>query len=106
MSNCSKPGIRECQQIDIYNVNNGETISTHAIGAPRMSGEVSLNGAVARKAAIGDPLIIAAYSQYSEEHLKSWRPVIVQVDEYNRPKHAPSPVDRRTVQELGATTHA
>jgi aspartate 1-decarboxylase len=81
-------GIRECQQIDIYNVNNGERFTTYALQASRGSGEISLNGAAARKAVVGDLLIIAAYSQCSEDELKSWRPVIVQVDENNRLKHA------------------
>jgi aspartate 1-decarboxylase len=80
-------GIRECQYIEIYNLNNGERFSTYAIQAARGSGEISLNGAAARKAAIGDLLIIAAYSQYSEDQLKTWHPVIVQVDGNNRPKH-------------------
>jgi aspartate 1-decarboxylase len=100
-------GIRECQQIEIYNVNNGERFSTYVIRAPRASGEISLNGAAARKAVINDLLIIAAYSHYNEEQLKSWRPVIVQVDEHNRPKHVPlrAVADLRFVQELGDPTH-
>jgi aspartate 1-decarboxylase len=64
-----------------------ERFSTYAIQAPRGSGEISLNGAAARKAAIGDLLIIAAYSQYSEEQLETWRFVIVQVDGNNRARH-------------------
>jgi aspartate 1-decarboxylase len=88
-------GIFEFQQVDIYNVNNGQRFSTYAIRAPQGSGEVSLNGAAARKAMIGDLLIIAAYSQYSEEQLKTWRPVIVQVDGNNRPKHARKRVAHR-----------
>jgi aspartate 1-decarboxylase len=51
--------IREYQQIDIYNVNNGERFTTYAISAERGSGIISVNGAAARKAAPGDLLIIA-----------------------------------------------
>src|SRR5258708_3415186 len=54
-------GIREFQYIEIYNINNGERFSTYAIRAAAESGEISLNGAAARKAMIGDLLIITAY---------------------------------------------
>jgi aspartate 1-decarboxylase len=78
-------GIREFQYIEIYNVNNGERFSTYALRSPRGSGEISLNGAAARKAVVGDRLIIAVYSSYTEEELESWRPTIVLVDAHNRP---------------------
>ncbi len=79
-------GIGEFQYIDIYNVSNGERFSTYAIRAPRGSGEVSLNGAAARRALVGDLLIVAAYSSYGESELKGYKPTIVLVDEHNRPK--------------------
>jgi aspartate 1-decarboxylase len=79
-------GIRAFQYIEIYNINNGERFSTYAIRAARGGGEISLNGAAARKAMVGDLLIITAYSSYSEEELKSYQPAIVLVDEHNRPK--------------------
>jgi aspartate 1-decarboxylase len=78
-------GLREFQHIDIYNVNNGERFSTYIIKAPRGSGQISLNGAAARKAMIGDLLIIASYSLYSEAELESYKPIVVLVDEHNRP---------------------
>src|SRR5215469_9553324 len=77
-------GIREFQYIEIYNVNNGERFSTYAIRTPRGSGEISLNGAAARRALVGDLLIIAAYSNYTEAELPEYRPTIVLVDEQNR----------------------
>lgn len=76
-------GIREFQYIEIYNVSNGERFSTYAIRAPRGSGEVSLNGTAARRALVGDLLIIAAYSSYTELELKDYKPTIVLVDEHN-----------------------
>ncbi len=79
-------GIGEFQYLEIYNVNNGERFATYAIRAPRGSGTISLNGAAARKAMVGDLLILCAYSQYSEAELASYRPVVVLVDEHNRPK--------------------
>src|SRR5262245_23097375 len=86
-------GLRENQYIEIYNIANGERFSTYIISAPRGSGEISLNGAAARKAMVGDLLIIAAYSQYSEAELASYKPVVVLLDEKNRPK--PMPVARQ-----------
>ena len=85
--------MREFEQIDIYNINNGERFSTYIIQAPRGSGEISLNGAAARKAMLGDLLIIAAYSAYSEAELASYRPVVVLLDEHNRPK--PMPISKQ-----------
>ena len=81
-------GLREYQYIELYNINNGERFTTYIIKAPRGSGEISLNGAAARKAALGDLLIICAYSAYSEGELASYRPVVVLVDERNRPRVA------------------
>src|SRR5262245_13753980 len=78
-------GLRENQYVEIYNISNGERFSTYIISAPRGSGEISLNGAAARKAMVGDLLIIAAYSIYSDAELASYRPVIVLLDEHNRP---------------------
>ena len=79
-------GLRENQYVEIYNISNGERFSTYIISAPRGSGEISLNGAAARKAMVDDLLIIAAYSSYSEAELATYRPVIVLLDEHNRPK--------------------
>ncbi len=76
--------IREYQQIDIYNVSNGERFTTYAIRAERGSGLISVNGAAAHKANPGDLLIIATYAIYSEQELQDFHPQLVYVDEYNR----------------------
>ena len=78
--------IREYEQIDIYNVTNGERFTTYAIRAERGSGLVSVNGAAARKAAPGDILIIASYSIYDAVELKNYKPALVYVDADNRIK--------------------
>jgi aspartate 1-decarboxylase len=75
-------GIREFQYVD--NINNGERFTTYAIRLPRGSGDISLNGAAARKAMIGDLLIIAAYASCIESELSNWRPRIVLADKNNR----------------------
>jgi len=76
--------IREYQQIDIYNVNNGERFTTYAISAERGSGIISVNGAAARRAAAGDLLIIATYAMYDEAELARFEPDLVYVDSRNR----------------------
>jgi len=76
--------IREYQQIDIYNVNNGERFTTYAIRAQRNSGTISVNGAAARKASPGDVLIIATYATYNELELEKFAPELVYVDANNR----------------------
>ena len=79
-------GIREFQHLELYNVENGERFTTYAIKSARGSREICLNGAAARKAAVGDHLIICAYSSYAEAELSKYRPVVVLVDEDNRPR--------------------
>ncbi|RJG02154.1 aspartate 1-decarboxylase [Noviherbaspirillum sedimenti] len=72
------------EKIDLYNVNNGERFSTYAIKGKRGSGEISLNGAAARLAHLGDLLIICTYAPMSDEEIKTYQPKIVFVDDNNR----------------------
>ena len=81
-------GLREFQYIELYNISNGERFSTYIIKAPRGSGEISLNGAAARLGTVGDLLIICAYSGYDEAEVAHHQPVVVLVDEHNRPRRA------------------
>ncbi len=76
--------IREYEQIDIYNVTNGERFSTYAIRAERNSGIISVNGAAAHKADPKDIIIIASYAVYNEIELDKYSPQLVYVDELNR----------------------
>ena len=77
-------GIREYEQIHIYNVDNGERFVTYAIRGESGSGVISLNGAAARRAQVGDVIIICAYSGYSEAELANYKPTLVYVDQHNR----------------------
>ena len=79
-------GIRESQYLEIYNITNGERFTTYALAAPRGSGEISLNGAAARKAAVGDSLIICTYALYDEAELADYKPKIVILEGQNRPQ--------------------
>jgi len=72
------------EQINIYNISNGERFETYAVEGPRGSGEICLNGAAARKGVVGDLIIIATYAGLNEQELKNFQPKIVQVDAGNR----------------------
>ncbi|CAG4883555.1 aspartate 1-decarboxylase [Georgfuchsia toluolica] len=76
--------IKEYQQIEIWNVNNGSRFTTYAIRAERGSGTISVNGAAARLAAPGDLLIIATFASYNEIELQKFEPDLVYVDARNR----------------------
>ena len=76
--------IREYEQIDIWNVNNGARFTTYAIRAERGSGIISVNGSAARRAAPGDILIIATFAVYNEIELAKYAPELIYVDGANR----------------------
>jgi aspartate 1-decarboxylase len=76
--------IRECEKIELYNINNGERFSTYAILGKRGSGEISLNGAAARRVHLGDLLIICTYAPMNESEIETYKPKIVFVDDKNR----------------------
>ena len=76
--------IRPFEKIELYNINNGERFSTYAICGARGSGEISLNGAAARKAQLGDLLIICSYAPMTEVELQSHVPKVILVDTANR----------------------
>jgi len=76
--------IHEYEQIQIYNITNGERFTTYAIRAARDSGVISVNGAAAHKANPGDLIIIATYAAYNELELARYAPELVYVDAANR----------------------
>lgn len=76
--------IKEYEQIDIWNVNNGERFTTYAIRAERGSGVISVNGSAARRAAPGDIMIIATFAIYNEIELTKHEPSLIYVDSQNR----------------------
>jgi aspartate 1-decarboxylase len=78
--------IRENEQVHIWNIDNGERLVTYAICAARGSGIVSLNGSAARRASVGDLIIIAAFGMVTDEQVEVHRPRLVFVDSKNRLK--------------------
>lgn len=79
-------GILEYEQIQIYNIDNGERFTTYAIRAEEGSGMISVNGAAAHKAAPGHRVIICAYAGYSQAELINFKPHLIYLDEGNTVK--------------------
>ncbi|MEC5217447.1 aspartate 1-decarboxylase [Actimicrobium sp. GrIS 1.19] len=75
--------IRPFEKIELYNVNNGARFSTYAIVGQRGSGKISLNGAAARLAHLGDLLIICTYAPMNDTEVQQYVPKVVFVDAAN-----------------------
>lgn len=77
----------ENERVSIYNINNGERLDTYVIKGERGSGIISLNGAAARKVAIGDHVIIVSYASMDFEKAKSFKPSIIFPNSQNKIDH-------------------
>ena len=97
-------GLVDNEQIHIWNVNNGERFVTYAIRAERGSGIISVNGSAARRACVGDLLIIAAFGLVAQERVAAHKPRLVFVDAANRVKeiHSRVPVQTAETEALAA----
>lgn len=91
-------GIREYEQIQIYNINNGERFTTYAIRAENNSGIISVNGAAAHKANPNDLLIIATYATMDEAEADAFKPKLVYFDENNRITHTRNTISAQMQQ--------
>lgn len=69
--------IVEGEKVQIVNNNNGERLETYAIPGPRGSGEITLNGAAARKVAKGDVLILICYAQMTIDEARNFKPMLL-----------------------------
>ena len=76
--------IAENEQVHIWNINNGERFITYAIRGERGTGMISVNGSAARRASVGDLIIIAAFAQVHEDQVAQHAPQLVFVDADNR----------------------
>ena len=74
----------EGERVQIVNNNNGERLETYVITGERGSGVICLNGAAARKVAVGDILIIISYAWMEVEEAKNFKPRLVFPDANNR----------------------
>jgi len=80
-------GIREFEQVHIWDVTNGARFTTYALRADAGSGIISLNGGAARHVQVGDLVIIAAFAGMSEAEASAFKPKLVYVDAQNRISH-------------------
>jgi aspartate 1-decarboxylase len=76
--------IHEFEQIQIYNLDNGERFTTYAIRAQDGSGTISVNGAAAHKARPGDRVIICTYALLSQQEATAFKPTLIYLDADNR----------------------
>jgi aspartate 1-decarboxylase len=74
----------EYEKVHVLNINNGERLETYVIKGVRGSGSISLNGAAARKAVVGDLVIIASFASMDFELARSFQPTIVFPDSNNK----------------------
>ena len=79
-------GIHEYEQIQIYNLNNGERFTTYAIRAQAGSRIISINGAAAHRANPGDRVIICAYAELAQHEVAGFKPRLVYLDTDNNIK--------------------
>jgi aspartate 1-decarboxylase len=95
-------GLREFEQIEIYNIDNGERFSTYIILAEAGSGTISMNGAAARKVQVGDRIIIAAYAQMDEKEAAKFKPRLVYLDSNNKVERTSNtiPDKLRNIQQV------
>lgn len=77
-------GLLVNEYIEVYNIDNGERFTTYVIEGKPGSGEIGLNGAAARKACVGDKIIICAYAAMTEEEAKAHKPRVVVLGPSNK----------------------
>ncbi len=78
-----KANIFPYERVSVVNINNGERFDTYVIPGERGKKDFCLNGAAARKGAVGDSVIIISYCIIDENELKDYKPLIVILDEDN-----------------------
>ncbi len=69
--------IIEGEKVQVVNLNNGERLETYVIKGERGSGSIGLNGPAARKAQVGDLVIVISYASMEFEEAKSFRPWVI-----------------------------
>jgi len=73
--------IIENEKVQVVNINNGERLETYVIKGKRGSGIICMNGPAARKAAVGDVVIIISYATMDFEEAKTFKPSLVFPDQ-------------------------
>lgn len=85
-----KADILPNERVMVYNISNGERFDTYVIKGKKGSGTICVNGAAARKACVGDLIIIVSYGLYKDDELKNLNSILVILDEKNRIKEIKS----------------
>ncbi|PZS12064.1 MAG: aspartate 1-decarboxylase [Acidimicrobiales bacterium] len=75
--------ILDNEQVHVLDIDNGQRFETYAISGP--SGQICVNGAAARLVQPGDRVIVLTYADYNELELATYEPLIVHVDDDNKP---------------------
>lgn len=88
------------ERVEIYNIDNGERFATYVIEGKAGSGEIGLNGAAARRACVGDKLIICAYAAMSEAEAVRFEPRVVVVGAGNKRPAAASPAAAKRMPKV------
>lgn len=79
------------EQVHVWNVTNGNRLTTYALAGKRGSGIVCVNGAGAHLIKPGDLIIVATYTTLKDKEARRYKPLVVFVDADNRPKKLPKP---------------
>ena len=69
--------ILEGEKVQVVNLNNGERLETYVIKGERGSGEIAMNGPAARKAQVGDVVIIISYACMTPDEAKQFKPTVI-----------------------------
>lgn len=77
-------GIRPYERVQVVDVDNGQRLETYVIAGSAGSGAIELNGAAARRVAVGDKVIIMAYALVAEPLPDDWTPTVLIMDDANR----------------------
>lgn len=80
----TQAGLVDYEQVDVFNIDNGERFTTYVVSAAPGSRTVALQGAAARKAQAGDRIIIAAYAQMDDKEARNFRPALVYLNRDNQ----------------------
>lgn len=81
-------GMLAFEQVDVLNMSNGERFTTYIIEMPAGSGAITINGPAARKAQVGDRVIVCAYATMTPEEARTHTPTVVMIDPGNRARKA------------------
>jgi aspartate 1-decarboxylase len=79
--------IRSYEKVSVVNINNGERFETYVIPGVRGEGTICLNGAAARKGAVGDRIIIMSYCLLGPDEVNKYHPTVVLLDKNNQVKN-------------------